>query len=222
MRIYAGTISFRGSAPERTATEATPRSIKGATVVTRGEVRCIDRRARRSAPGSPFRGRVPEREGTRLCQIRPSPRPSPSGRAGADACLVCAAVVMSLLAGCGAPGSNGSGSEHDVIERSTEKGPVKLSVRVWPREPRLSDLVEMDVVIESRPGVEIKPPAFGQAVGDFLIRDYSERPPRRVPPRRGASTINSSRHTRGNTLSVRCRSNSSTNDRIPKGAVSRH
>jgi hypothetical protein len=63
----------------------------------------------------------------------------------------------------------------DAIERKAEKGPVKLSVRVWPREPRLSDLVEMDVIVESQPGVEIKPPAFGQAVGDFLIRDYSER-----------------------------------------------
>ncbi len=29
---------------------------------------------------------------------------------------------------------------------------------------------------QSQEGVEIKPPAFGQAVGDFLIRDYSERP----------------------------------------------
>ena len=35
----------------------------------------------------------------------------------------------------------------------------------------------MEVRVESLPGVEIKPPAFGQAVGDFLIRDYSERPP---------------------------------------------
>ena len=34
----------------------------------------------------------------------------------------------------------------------------------------------MDVRVESQPGIEIKPPAFGQAVGDFLIRDYSERP----------------------------------------------
>ena len=54
---------------------------------------------------------------------------------------------------------------------------MKLFVRVSPREPRLSDLVEMDVSVESLPDVEIKPPAFGQAVGDFLVRDYSERPP---------------------------------------------
>jgi hypothetical protein len=85
-----------------------------------------------------------------------------------------------LLAGCGvtrrnegAPPSQSS----NAIERSVEKGPVKLFVRVWPREPRLSDLVEMDVRVESHPDVEIKPPAFGQAVGDFLVRDYSERPP---------------------------------------------
>ena len=84
-----------------------------------------------------------------------------------------------LLAGCGVMCRNESASSApagNTIERRAEKGPVKLFVRVSPREPRLSDLVEMDVTAESQPGVEIKPPAFGQAVGDFLIRDYSERP----------------------------------------------
>ena len=85
-----------------------------------------------------------------------------------------------LFHGCGARRDNEAASASqsaNAIERSAEKGPVKLFVRVWPREPRLSDLVEMDVNVQSQPGVEIKPPAFGQAVGDFLIRDYSERPP---------------------------------------------
>ena len=84
-----------------------------------------------------------------------------------------------LLAGCGLAGNKDNGSpalSDDAIERTAEKGPVKLFVRVQPREPRLSDLVEMEVTVESQPDVEIKPPAFGQAVGDFLIRDYSERP----------------------------------------------
>jgi len=87
--------------------------------------------------------------------------------------------AMVLIAGCGLmrrqEGASPAQSD-SAIERSAEKGPVKLFVRVWPREPRLSDLVEMDVTVESRPDIEIKPPAFGQAVGDFLIRDYSERP----------------------------------------------
>lgn len=90
--------------------------------------------------------------------------------------LACATI---LLAGCGLSGGKDSGSpaqSDDVIERTAEKGPVKLLVRVQPREPRLSDLVEMEVTVESQPDVEIKAPAFGQAVGDFLIRDYSERP----------------------------------------------
>jgi hypothetical protein len=97
------------------------------------------------------------------------------------AAFVCAMLGMLLpLAGCGVMRRNEStpiSKSENTIERTAEKGPVKLLVRVTPREPRLSDLVEMDVTVESRPGVEIKPPAFGQAVGDFLIRDYSERPP---------------------------------------------
>jgi hypothetical protein len=85
-----------------------------------------------------------------------------------------------LFAGCGmlrSKDGSSSGQPGNALERTAEKGPVKLFVRVWPREPRLSDLVEMDVTVASQPEVEIKPPAFGQAVGDFLIRDYSERPP---------------------------------------------
>jgi hypothetical protein len=111
--------------------------------------------------------------------MRQSARPSP-GRCWRRAAFVCAMGGMVLLAGCGVMRRNQGASPSEsanTIERSTEKGPVKLFVRVWPREPRLSDLVEMDVRVESQPDIEIKPPAFGQAVGDFLIRDYSERPP---------------------------------------------
>jgi len=87
---------------------------------------------------------------------------------------------MIVSAGCGVMRTKEAASRSpsaDAIERSAAKGPVKLFVRVWPSKPRLSDLVEMDVRVESQPDIEIKPPAFGQAVGDFLIRDYSERPP---------------------------------------------
>jgi hypothetical protein len=97
------------------------------------------------------------------------------------AAIVCAAVWgVFLTSGCGLMGGKDAASPSqsgNTIERTAEKGPVKLFVSVSPREPRLSDLVEMDVKVESQPDVEIKPPAFGQAVGDFLIRDYSERPP---------------------------------------------
>jgi hypothetical protein len=86
---------------------------------------------------------------------------------------------MGILAGC--VGSRNdeapSPSSGNAIERKAEKGPVKLTVKVQPRQPRLSDLVDMEVQAAFPAGVEIKPPAFGQAVGDFLVRDYTERPP---------------------------------------------
>ncbi|MGC8641670.1 MAG: hypothetical protein ACP5XB_17525 [Isosphaeraceae bacterium] len=86
-------------------------------------------------------------------------------------------AVLVSLAGCGGTRTGDKTSASvEAIERKAEKGPVKLLVRITPAQPRLSDLVEMDVRVEAQPGVEIKPPAFGQAVGDFLIRDYSERP----------------------------------------------
>jgi hypothetical protein len=89
--------------------------------------------------------------------------------------------LASSIAGCGSSSDQpASKSSATVIERKAEKGPVKLSVKVSPREPRLSDLLDMDVRVEAAPGVEIRPPAFGQAVGDFLVRDYSERTPTAV------------------------------------------
>ena len=94
------------------------------------------------------------------------------------------AAILGLMAGlvfcagCGTSRTRDTASASaGTIDRKAEKGPVKLVVQVSPEKPRLSDLVEMDVRVEAQPEVEIKPPAFGQAVGDFLIRDYSERPP---------------------------------------------
>ena len=90
-----------------------------------------------------------------------------------------------FLTGCSqsgtAPSSSPVGSKVDALERVTENGPVKLTIRVTPPEPRLSDLVEMDVLVVAQPGVEVKPPAFGQAVGDFVVRDYSERKEKQNP-----------------------------------------
>lgn len=62
----------------------------------------------------------------------------------------------------------------DAIERTTSKGPIELTMRLWPPAPRLSDLVQLEVEVRAEASVEVKPPTFGQAVGDFLVRDYSE------------------------------------------------
>lgn len=76
----------------------------------------------------------------------------------------------SLQQNTGAPVEDGA-----ALERTTEKGPVKLTLWISPKEPRLSDLIEMDIDVFAESDVEIKAPEFGRAVGDFLVRDYSDR-----------------------------------------------
>ncbi len=88
-------------------------------------------------------------------------------------------ILLGLMAlvGCNRNGTSPSKSAtgNDALVRVTEKGPVKLTLRVMPPEPRLSDLVEMEVEVIAQPDVEVIPLTFGQAVGDFIVRDYSEK-----------------------------------------------
>ncbi len=92
-------------------------------------------------------------------------------------CGLIAVWALLLCAGCGVGQTSGQrlANDQDAIERTSEKGPVKLVVRAAPREPRLSDLVELQIQVSAPVGVELKAPAFGQAVGEFVVRDYTER-----------------------------------------------
>jgi len=96
----------------------------------------------------------------------------------AFSCRITASVAcLVLISGCSQSTETSQSGEMnaDSVQRVSEKGPVRLTVTITPAEPRLSDLVEMDVEVTAPPQVEIKPPAFGEAVGDFLVRDYRER-----------------------------------------------
>ncbi|MBI3829603.1 MAG: hypothetical protein HY291_08805 [Planctomycetes bacterium] len=68
--------------------------------------------------------------------------------------------------------------EGEALVKEATKGPVALRVTVSPKVPRLSDLVDLTLETRAAPEVEVKPPAFGQAVGEFLIRSYRDLPPR--------------------------------------------
>ncbi|MEI8018375.1 MAG: hypothetical protein WCH39_09240, partial [Schlesneria sp.] len=69
-------------------------------------------------------------------------------------------VGLITLVGCdhNSNSPSTSTSSKDALVRATEKGPVKLTIRVTPPEPRLSDLVEMEVEVIAQPGVEVTPP----------------------------------------------------------------
>ena len=87
-------------------------------------------------------------------------------------------LVLCLLAGCESAGSGAApkaaAAPGEFVEKSAERGPVKLTVRVSPKEPRLSDMLDLDLSVDAALDVEVKAPVFGQAVGEFIIRDYNE------------------------------------------------
>ncbi|HYG75057.1 MAG TPA: hypothetical protein VEK08_08650 [Planctomycetota bacterium] len=90
-----------------------------------------------------------------------------------------ALALLPMFAGCEKKSAEQAQSEKrvDAIEQVAEKGPVKMLVRIWPKHPRLSDMLDMEITLESQPDVDVKPPAFGQGVGDFVVRDYIEKAP---------------------------------------------
>lgn len=93
--------------------------------------------------------------------------------------LLCLFIATSaLVVGCTSSNPpKPSEATSKSIERTIEKGPVKLTIRITPESPRLSDTVAMEVEVTADDRVEIQAPKFGQAVGEFLIRDYSEKTP---------------------------------------------
>jgi hypothetical protein len=92
-----------------------------------------------------------------------------------------AALIAGLLvfvAGCngGAEQKDAAApSKSELLEKTAEKGPVKLTVRLSPKEPRLSDLIQLDVIVTAPLDVEVKPPPFGKSLGEFAINDYIEK-----------------------------------------------
>ncbi len=89
-------------------------------------------------------------------------------------------LLLLFLIGCPTQRDNRSTAlrpTSESIELKNDSGPVSMVVRIWPKQPRLSDLVELDIEINAEADVEIRAPEFGQAVGDFLVRDYTERNP---------------------------------------------
>jgi len=63
----------------------------------------------------------------------------------------------------------------ESIVRQVENNGVTLSVEVRPKVPKLSELVELVITIKHPSTIQVESPVFGQSVGDFAVRDYSER-----------------------------------------------
>ncbi len=80
---------------------------------------------------------------------------------------------IGLFVGCA--GVEETESLREDVVRTVEKEGVELTIVVSPKEPRLSDLVKMEIKLVHPKDFSVEVPAFGQSVGDFAVRDYSEK-----------------------------------------------
>ena len=101
--------------------------------------------------------------------------------AGEGVHALIAVLLAVLVAGCDstdAPADADPDSvENAVLKTEVERGPVKFTLEVSPKEPRLSDEPTLTLTIRSERGVRVEKPPFGQAMGDFVIRDFHEPVP---------------------------------------------
>ena len=83
-----------------------------------------------------------------------------------------------------------------------ERGPVKLIVEVEPQPARLSDEPVLTLTIDYEQQVQIDKPPFGEAIGDFIIRDYREPLPEISEGRETVRQIYRLEPTRTGTLQI--------------------
>ena len=98
----------------------------------------------------------------------------------------CLAISL-LCLGCSTDKTPTSKSERQSITRTATKGDVELTIQLSPKNPRLSDLVAMEVTVSYPNNVVIEPPVFGQSVGDFAVREYGERKSKNESPKNDTS-----------------------------------
>jgi hypothetical protein len=99
------------------------------------------------------------------------------------------ALGLACLAACAGEPSGASQSAAAVVPpgavtKVTEHGPVKVTVQVWPHEPRLGDPIHLRLTAESQAGVSIDLPYQETALGRFRVSTYD-----RSEHREGATRI---------------------------------
>ncbi|MBP6629423.1 MAG: hypothetical protein KBG28_14630 [Kofleriaceae bacterium] len=96
--------------------------------------------------------------------------------AGARAPVVVALVLA--LASCGGSGQAGDetgqvAAPKDAVRVTTEQGPVKVVVEVWPPAPNLGDPIHLRLTAEAADGVIVDLPFQEGALGRFDVTGYS-------------------------------------------------
>jgi hypothetical protein len=117
-------------------------------------------------------------------------------------------AILLLLAGCrqAAPTGNGEPSAKppaaQTARSEVERGPVRVTVEVSPAKARLSDEPKLTLTIRHQSGVTVRKPPFGEALGDFTIRNFHEPLPRVEGDREVLQQVYTLEPTRTGSLSI--------------------
>lgn len=90
--------------------------------------------------------------------------------------------LILLLPACDSGGQTDDAATADTIAADDERiartvierGPLKVTVEVEPKQARLSDEPTLTLTMDAEQGVEVLKPPFGESVGAFIIRDFRE------------------------------------------------
>ena len=96
--------------------------------------------------------------------------------------LMAAAVVVSVAACGGDRGAAPVRSDEpppEAISKTTENGPVKATVQVWPAKPTLGDAIKLRLTIEAQAGVTATVPFEDEALGRFAVAGWTHGTSRR-------------------------------------------
>ena len=91
-------------------------------------------------------------------------------------------VLMALaISACGNKTQAGATDTSDyAVERTFERGPVKVVLRIDNDEPSIADRINLQLEVTSDESYEVKLPSFGEKLDQFGIVDYSTTQPELV------------------------------------------
>lgn len=90
-------------------------------------------------------------------------------------------LALALLVGCGPRGEAPKAAPaqpppaDSVLTQTSESGPVKVTVELSPKKPRLGDPLTLTLTVTAQPGVTVEMPPFGEALGRFTIVSFTPR-----------------------------------------------
>jgi len=90
----------------------------------------------------------------------------------AFACVLASLLAGALRAETSDPAEAASADPATSLTSEAARGPLRLRVSLSPREPRIGDMLTLEIEARAESGVEVLMPEFGEALGRFEIVDF--------------------------------------------------